>query len=173
MLEPPTLPWASASPPREIHERWRCALPPEERRRHAPSGHAPTYANVTATLALFVALGGAGRHDDRHDSHEKRASDHGSVTRSVDPREVWELLQRGEVRVLDLRTRAERRRYGAPPGAIPASFMRHALHPAGEGAVYLCQHAVRSKATLRKGAAEVAGGFVAWRRAGLPVETPR
>jgi rhodanese-related sulfurtransferase len=29
---------------------------------------------------------------------------------------------------------------------------------------------VRSKATLRNGAAEVAGGFVAWRRAGLPIE---
>jgi hypothetical protein len=36
--------------------------------------------------------------------------------------------------------------------------------------IHLCQHAVRSKATLRRGAAEVAGGFVAWQRAGLPVE---
>jgi rhodanese-related sulfurtransferase len=34
----------------------------------------------------------------------------------------------------------------------------------------LCQHAVRSKATLRAGAAEVAGGFVAWKRAGLAIE---
>lgn len=90
--------------------------------------------------------------------------------RSVDPREVWALLQRGDARVLDLRTKVERRRYGAPPGAIPVSLTRHAFRPEGEGAIYLCQHAVRSKATLRNGAAEVAGGFVAWRRAGLPVD---
>jgi rhodanese-related sulfurtransferase len=90
--------------------------------------------------------------------------------RSLDPREVWEAIERGDVRLLDLRTALERRRYGAPPGAVPVSLARHLLKPEGEGAVYLCQHAVRSKATLRNGAAEVAGGFVAWRRAGLPIE---
>jgi rhodanese-related sulfurtransferase len=90
--------------------------------------------------------------------------------RSVDPREVWALLQGGEARLLDLRTEVERRRYGAPPGAISVSLARHLLRPEGAGAIYLCQHAVRSKATLRNGAAEVAGGFVAWQRAGLPVE---
>jgi rhodanese-related sulfurtransferase len=90
--------------------------------------------------------------------------------RSVEPQQVWALLQREEARLLDLRTEIERRRYGAPPGAIPVSLTRHILKPEGEGAIYLCQHAVRSKATLRNGAAEVAGGFVAWRRAGLPVE---
>jgi hypothetical protein len=42
--------------------------------------------------------------------------------------------------------------------------------PEGPGTIYLCQHAVRSKWTLRRGAAEVAGGFVAWKNAGLPVE---
>jgi rhodanese-related sulfurtransferase len=89
--------------------------------------------------------------------------------RSVDPQEVWALLQRGDAHLLDLRTQVERRRYGAPPGAIAVSLARHILKPEGEGAIYLCQHAVRSKATLRNGAAEVAGGFVAWRRAGLPV----
>jgi rhodanese-related sulfurtransferase len=50
------------------------------------------------------------------------------------------------------------------------SLARHILRPEGEGTIYLCQHAVRSKATLRNGAAEVAGGFVAWRRARLPIE---
>jgi rhodanese-related sulfurtransferase len=80
------------------------------------------------------------------------------------------LLQRGDARLLDLRTQVERRRYGAPPGATAVSLARHILRPEGEGAIYLCQHAVRSKATLRNGAAEVAGGFVAWRRAGLPVD---
>jgi rhodanese-related sulfurtransferase len=92
--------------------------------------------------------------------------------RSIDPQGVWALLQRGDARVLDLRTGLERRRYGAPPGAIPVSLQRHVLKPEGEGAIYLCQHAIRSKATLRNGAAEVAGGFSALRRAGLPVEKP-
>jgi rhodanese-related sulfurtransferase len=92
------------------------------------------------------------------------------MARSLDPREVWTLVERGEVRLFDLRTEPERRRYGAPPGAIPVSLPRHLLNPEGEGAIYLCQHAVRSKLTLRKGAAEVAGGFAAWQRAELPVE---
>lgn len=98
----------------------------------------------------------------------KAAADSGE--RSLDPAEVWERLQRGEARLLDLRTQVERHRYGAPPGAIAVSLARHLLKPDGRGAIYLCQHAVRSKATLRNGAAEVAGGFVAWQRAGLPVE---
>ena len=106
--------------------------------------------------------------DSVHD-HKDDPEDHASA-RSVDPQEVWALLQREEARVLDLRTEIERRRYGAPPGAIPVSLTRHVLKPEGEGAIYLCQHAVRSKATLRNGASEIAGGFVAWRRAGLPVE---
>jgi len=92
------------------------------------------------------------------------------VSRSIDPREVWQALERGEARLLDLRTELERRRYGAPPGAIPVSLAKHTVKPEGERAIYLCQHAVRSKLTLRNGAAEVAGGFVAWERAGLPVE---
>lgn len=89
---------------------------------------------------------------------------------SLEPHEVWALMERGQARLLDLRTGVERRRYGAPPGAIPVSLTRHLVKPEGEGTIYLCQHAVRSKATLRNGAAEVAGGFVAWERAGLPVE---
>jgi rhodanese-related sulfurtransferase len=92
------------------------------------------------------------------------------VSRSIDPREVWQALERGEARLLDLRTELERRRYGAPPGAIPVSLAKHTVKPEGERAIYLCQHAVRSKLTLRNGAAEVAGGFVAWERAELPVE---
>lgn len=92
---------------------------------------------------------------------------------SVDPHEVWALIQGGEARLLDLRTGFERRRYGAPPGAVAVSLARHVLKPEGPGVIYLCQHAVRSKATLRNGAAEVAGGFTAWRRAGLPVESER
>jgi rhodanese-related sulfurtransferase len=92
---------------------------------------------------------------------------------SLEPHEVWALMERGQARLLDLRTGVERRRYGAPPGAIPVSLTRHLVKPEGEGTIYLCQHAVRSNATLRNGAVEVAGGFVAWERAGLPVERHR
>lgn len=83
---------------------------------------------------------------------------------------VWGALERGDVRLLDLRSRAERRRYGAPPGAEPVSLAAHVANPEGPGVVYLCQHAIRSKLTLRRGAAEVAGGFVDWKKAELPVE---
>lgn len=93
--------------------------------------------------------------------------------RSLEPREAWTLMERGDARLLDLRTELERRRYGAPPGAVAVSFARHILNPEREGTIYLCQHAVRSKATLRNGAAEVGGGFAAWRQAGLPIEKVR
>jgi rhodanese-related sulfurtransferase len=95
------------------------------------------------------------------------------VSRALDPQEVWEALERGELRLLDLRTLLERRRHGAPPGAIPVSLAQQIVNPEGTDAVYLCQHAIRSKLTGRRGAAEVAGGFVAWQRAGLPVERRR
>lgn len=90
--------------------------------------------------------------------------------RSLDPEEAYRRAQAGQVRILDLRTSLERRRYGAPSAAVPVSLPRHVARPDGEGAVYLCQHGVRSKLTLRNGAAEVAGGFRAWCEAGLPVE---
>lgn len=86
---------------------------------------------------------------------------------------MWAALERGEIRLLDLRTRAERKRVGCPPGASPVSLARHALNPEGDDAVYLCQHAIRSKLTQRNGASEVAGGSVGWREEGLPVEHER
>ena len=89
---------------------------------------------------------------------------------SVSPHEAWARVQRGEGRILDLRTEAERRHYGAPPGAEHAPLARHVASPEGPPAIYLCQHAVRSKLTLRNGAVDVAGGFVAWQEAGLPIE---
>jgi rhodanese-related sulfurtransferase len=89
----------------------------------------------------------------------------------IQPAAAWEAAQRGDVRILDLRTGAERRRYGWPPGSPKVSLLRHLLAPKGPEAVYLCQHANRSKLTRRRGAPEVAGGFVAWMEAGLRVET--
>jgi rhodanese-related sulfurtransferase len=92
------------------------------------------------------------------------------VSRSLEVKAVWATLERRDARLLDLRTEIERRRHGAPPGAEPVSLAAHVANPEGPGVVYLCQHAIRSKLTLRRGAAEVAGGFVAWEKAGLPVE---
>ena len=92
------------------------------------------------------------------------------MARSLEPKAVWAAVERGDARLLDLRTQIERRHHGAPPGAEPVSLAKHVASPEGPDTVYLCQHAVRSKATLRRGAAEVAGGFVAWQRAELPVE---
>jgi rhodanese-related sulfurtransferase len=86
------------------------------------------------------------------------------------PAEAWARAQADEVEILDLRTRAERRRYGAPPGARKVSLLLHMLAPRGRDAVYLCQHANRSKLTGRRGAPEIAGGWAAWRAADLPVE---
>ena len=94
------------------------------------------------------------------------------MSNGIEAREAWRRVQAGEARILDLRTAAERRRYGTPPGSFPVSLLRHAASPEGPPAIYLCQHAVRSKLTLRNGAAEVEGGFVAWEREGLPVARP-
>ena len=92
------------------------------------------------------------------------------AARSLSPEAAWNAVQIGFGEILDLRTGIERRRYGAPPGAKPVSLAKHIVDPEGPGTIYLCQRAIRSKATLRRGAAEVAGGFAAWTDAGLPVE---
>jgi rhodanese-related sulfurtransferase len=93
-----------------------------------------------------------------------------AVARSLEPEAVWNAVELGFAQILDLRTEIERRRHGAPPGAKPVSLVKHIASPEGPGAIYLCQRGLRSKATLRRGAAEVAGGFAAWTDAGLPVE---
>jgi rhodanese-related sulfurtransferase len=92
------------------------------------------------------------------------------VARALKPEAAWNAVELGFAEILDLRTEIERRRSGAPPGARHVSLLKHVASPEGPGAIYLCQHALRSKATLRRGAAEVAGGFAAWKEAGLPVE---
>ena len=91
-------------------------------------------------------------------------------SRSLEPEAAWGAVELGFAEILDLRSGIERRRHGAPPGARPVSLAKHIASPEGPGAIYLCQHAIRSKATLRRGAAEVTGGFAAWKEAGLPVE---
>jgi rhodanese-related sulfurtransferase len=95
------------------------------------------------------------------------------MPRSLEPEAAWNAVELGFAEILDLRTEFERHRHGAPPGARPVSLIKHIANPAGPGSIYLCQHAIRSKATLRRGAAEVAGGFAAWRQAGLPIDEVR
>jgi rhodanese-related sulfurtransferase len=90
--------------------------------------------------------------------------------REVSASQAWGAAQRGEAQILDLRTELERRRHGWPPGAKRVSLLRHVAWPEGEGAIYLCQHAKRSKLTRWRGAAEIAGGWKAWEAARLPVE---
>jgi rhodanese-related sulfurtransferase len=92
------------------------------------------------------------------------------VARSLEPEAAWNSVQLGFAEILDLRTEIERRHHGAPPGSRHVSLVKHLASPEGPGSIYLCQHALRSKATLRRGASEVAGGFAAWKKAGLPVE---
>jgi rhodanese-related sulfurtransferase len=92
------------------------------------------------------------------------------MARSLEPEAAWNAVELGFAEILDLRTEIERRRHGAPPGARHVSLVKHVASPEGPGSIYLCQRALRSKATLRRGAAEVAGGFAAWEEAGLPVE---
>jgi rhodanese-related sulfurtransferase len=89
--------------------------------------------------------------------------------RSISPTQAWEENQRSGRPILDLRTRAERHRYGQPPGSRKVSLLRHTLVPQRD-AIYLWQHAVRSKLPAPRGGQEIAGGFVAWKADHQPVE---
>ncbi len=92
------------------------------------------------------------------------------MTKAISAADAWAAVQRGEARILDLRTEVERRRHGTPPGAPRVSLLRHVLRPQSEGTIYLCQHANRSKLTGWRGAAEIADGWKGWEAAGLPIE---
>ncbi len=92
------------------------------------------------------------------------------MTRTISAADAWAAVQRGEARILDLRTETERRRYGAPPEAPRVSLLAHVLRPHGPGTIYLCQHANRSKLTGWREAPEIADGWKGWQAAGLPIE---
>lgn len=92
------------------------------------------------------------------------------MTRAISPKRAWRAHQTGDAQILDLRTHQERRRYGWPPGASKVALVRHLLWPRRDDAIYLCQHANRSKLTGWRGAPEIQGGWEAWQRADLPVE---
>jgi rhodanese-related sulfurtransferase len=88
---------------------------------------------------------------------------------AISPQQAWQESQDTGRPILDLRTRLERQRLGWPPGSVKVSLLWHALVP-DRNAIYLCQHAVRSKLPASRGAREIAGGFVAWLADGQPVE---
>jgi rhodanese-related sulfurtransferase len=91
---------------------------------------------------------------------------------SISPHEAWDETRVSGHPILDLRSRLERQRFGSPPGSMKVSFLRHSILPK-RNAIYLCQHAVRSKLPASRGGREIDGGFVAWQAAGLPVEGSR
>lgn len=91
------------------------------------------------------------------------------TVRAISAEHAWQETESSGRPILDLRTRAERQKFGRPPGSVKVSLLWHALAPNRE-AIYLCQHAVRSKLPASRGAREVAGGFVAWKSSGQPVE---
>jgi rhodanese-related sulfurtransferase len=91
------------------------------------------------------------------------------TVRAVSPEDAWRITQETGGAIFDLRTRAERRKFGYPPGSRKVSFFWHSIAP-NRHAIYLCQHAVRSKLPASRGATEIAGGFVAWIRDSLPID---
>ena len=91
------------------------------------------------------------------------------TVRAVSAEHAWQETQSSGRPILDLQTRVEREKFGGPPGSVKVSLLWHALVPNRE-AIYLCQHAVRSQLPASRGAREVAGGFVAWKSSGQPVE---
>lgn len=90
--------------------------------------------------------------------------------RSVTPSEAARIAT-ADRPVLDLRTRLERWAFGAPPHSTKVSVLRHAIRP-NVDAVYLCQHALRSKLPAARGATEVAGGFRKWKQDGVEATAP-
>lgn len=90
--------------------------------------------------------------------------------RSLTPSEAAGIAT-AERPVLDLRTRLERWAFGAPVHSVKVSLLRHAIRPDVD-AVYLCQHALRSKLPAARGATEVAGGFRRWKEDGIEATPP-
>ncbi len=73
------------------------------------------------------------------------------TVRAISAEHAWQETQSSGRPILDLRTRAERLRFGRPPGSVKGSLLWHALVPNRE-AISHCQHAVRSKLPASRGA---------------------
>ena len=106
------------------------------------------------------------------------------------PEAAWALSRVGGALIVDLRSSDERRRHGIVPGSlhVPRSVLEWRADPAGEWRnpqlqgrdvlILLCAEGYSSSlaaASLvdlgHERAADVVGGFDAWRKAGLPVAT--
>ena len=106
----------------------------------------------------------------------------------IEPREAFARLQRG-VRLVDTRPEFQRRRDGEVPGAIviERNHLEWRLDPASSGAIaeakdgragwiIMCDESYASSLAVRSlldtgmpNVSDLAGGFQAWRAAGLPV----
>jgi rhodanese-related sulfurtransferase len=107
----------------------------------------------------------------------------------LEPEAAWQAATAGDVLIVDIRSEDDRRREGIVPGSvhIPRTVLEwrvdptsgwHNPHVGGGGRrlVLVCSHGYSSSlaaATLVDlgfdGTGDVAGGFEAWCRAGLPV----
>jgi rhodanese-related sulfurtransferase len=110
------------------------------------------------------------------------------ITR-LEPEEAWAAAEAGEVLLVDLRSSDERRRDGIVPGSVhvPRSVLEWRADPAcawcnphlggaDRSLMLLCAQGFSSSlaaASLielgRPRSGDVAGGFAAWRAAGLPI----
>jgi rhodanese-related sulfurtransferase len=107
----------------------------------------------------------------------------------VDPHEARTAADSGEALIVDIRADSQRERDGLVPGAVfiprnvlewradPASEWRDERLTAGRRLILMCNEGYQSSlaaATLQElgsvDATDLAGGFQAWRAAGLPVE---
>jgi rhodanese-related sulfurtransferase len=139
------------------------------RRRQLDRGVATTLERLDRAVELKMA---GGQFERAQPSAGTPIISRSPQRRVLPPRDAWDEARHGKARILDLRSRAERGTWGWPPGARKVSLLAHSIRP-DHDAIYLCQHAVRSKIPLSRGAREVEGGFRAWINAGLPVEHGR
>lgn len=108
----------------------------------------------------------------------------------IDPAAAQELVAKGEIRLIDLRDRRELEREGRIPGAFhcPRGMLEFWIDPDSpyfkpvfaekQRFVFYCAMGWRSALATKTAqdmglhpVAHLAGGFAAWREAGLPVET--
>lgn len=112
----------------------------------------------------------------------------------VDPQEAREAVERGEAVLVDIRQQPQRARDGVVPGAVyhPRNELEWRLDPDSEQpdpaltdhmgdrrVILMCDAgyasslaAVTAQELGYEDATDLAGGFQAWREAGLPVEPP-
>ncbi|MCL6441507.1 MAG: rhodanese-like domain-containing protein [Thermoleophilum sp.] len=108
-------------------------------------------------------------------------SDSATQVRELDPQEVAELRDRGEIDVVDVRSPEERRR-GALPGSIHRTADELAADPGDLGVsrpvVFYCRSGERSTTVAEAFAASgrqamtLRGGLVAWAEAGFELDPP-